>query len=162
MPSPDGLTTPSPIEEKKIYPPTQWWPLRVIDPWHKFGFLVLFWVAGFVLGWLLSLAAPGQAGLDVFFVLNGMAVIALARSFRGYGEAVRPPRPWWRLTARPLGGWWLAAYYLIPSIAAVTAGRHSDLQLSYLSSIVLGVAFANSSIRLMINRRRTRSTHPQS
>jgi hypothetical protein len=59
-------------------------------------------VAGFAIPWLLR--ALGTMELPVIvigFFFDLAAILLGARVFRGRGEAIDPPRPWWRMTARP-------------------------------------------------------------
>lgn len=59
--------------------------------------VVVFAVAGLFRSW-------GASEISVSLVGTALDVVALlfgARVFRGRGEAIEPPRPWWRMTARP-------------------------------------------------------------
>ncbi|WP_368496305.1 hypothetical protein [Herbiconiux sp. A18JL235] len=92
-----------------------------------------------VLGDLISVAA--------FFVG--------ARVFRGRGEAIAPPRAWWRTTARPTAGFVLTAYFLMTVVYTfVTAVIDPTVTLaatvvSALSGVLLAAAYLNSSVRLL-------------
>lgn len=145
-----------PEREKKEYPPLQWWPLRVMNPWHKFGFLVAQFLLlrglSFVVGPVLPLAVASVLMECVLVVV----IVALARSFRGAGEPVAPPRAWWRLTARPLAGWWLGALYVLSSLAPLIPHQRPLLPWELVQQailVLLGAAFLNSSIRLTLLRR---------
>lgn len=140
--------------EKKVYPPLQWWPLRVMNPWHKFAVLVAFSLAGMAVTRLAELLIPKTAVDNAWAVLGSALIVVIARSFRGWDEPVVPPRAWWRLTARPRAGWWLALMYLLAALAPINRGWHPELLVGGLTSLLLGVAFLNSSIRLTILRRR--------
>lgn len=118
VPDKEGLVPPQLAgaeRQKKVYPPIQWWPLRVMNPWQKAGLLVGLVVVNAVFFRLLGLVLPDL----VVYILTEpfwlVAVVSLARSFRGAGEAVQPPRAWWRLTARPLAGFLLGAMYALSS-----------------------------------------------
>ncbi|MEY9952153.1 hypothetical protein [Leifsonia sp. EB34] len=157
----DGLVTPEPFpaqREKKLYPPLQWWPLRVMNPWHKFGFIVFLEVGWRLLTQLAQLAAPVTVVTVVSNVLWPIAIIALARSFRGEDEPVQPPRPWWRLTARPRVGWFIGGIYVLIELLAfflpVRTDRYPETASSVVFGLFLAAAFLNSSIRLTILRRR--------
>ncbi|MEN2741447.1 hypothetical protein ABCS02_26995 [Microbacterium sp. X-17] len=161
MPNRDGLVEPESFpaqREKKVYPPLQWWPLRVMNPWHKFGFLVVLEVAVRAAAQLTLLGIPQTAITVVSDILWPVAVIALARSFRGEGEPVQPPRPWWRLTARPMIGWFIGGFYALGELLAfvlpVRVDHYLVTAVSVVCGLFLGVAFLNSSIRLTILRRR--------
>ena len=49
------------------------------------------------------------------------AVLIAARTFRGDNEFPGSERPWWRWTARPRAGWWLAAYFCFPLVIVVVS-----------------------------------------
>ena len=154
------------FRERTVYPPLQWMPLRVMSPGHKVGFIVGEWLAVYWLVVVLNLVLPATVVVGIEAVVDTVAIVTMARSFRGAGEPVAPPRPWWRLTARPRAGWWLAALYLLPGPARVE-GTLSEMvvhgtadparMVSALMSLALGAAFLNSSIRLTAERRRSRS-----
>ncbi|MFE4949221.1 hypothetical protein ACFQ9V_03865 [Leifsonia sp. NPDC056665] len=157
MPNGDGLVEPQPYpaqRAKKAYPPLQWWPLRVMNPWHKFGVFVVYVVASNVVTRSAELLIPKTAVDNAWAVLGTALIVAIARSFRGWDEPVVAPRAWWRLTARPRAGWWLAAMYLLAAFVPVDRGWHPELLVEGVTSLLLGLAFLNSSIRLTILRRR--------
>ena len=140
--------------EKKVYPPLQWWPLRVMNPWQKLGVLFVFVVADNAVTRVAELMIPKAVVNNAWEVVSMVAVVAIARSFRGWDEPVAPPRAWWRLTARPVAGWWLAVLYLLAAATPVNRGWHPELLLDGVTSLLLGLAFLNSSIRLTVQRRR--------
>lgn len=155
----DGLIEPEPLRDvpaKKVYPPLQWWPLRVMNPWQKFGVLVAYVLGARILGWIVALMLPLPAQVIVYEILWDAALIAMARSFRGYGEPVAPRRAWWRLTARPRAGWWLALLWLVAFASQFTSPFSVTMTVQNVGSLILGLAFLNSSIRLTAQRR-----HPQ-
>lgn len=69
--------------------------------------LKLAYVVGAIVGTIALAAllrALGAAETLVWLttsVFNIAALLLGARLFRGRGEAIEPPRPWWRMTARP-------------------------------------------------------------
>lgn len=160
VPDKDGLVPPQLVEyerRKKVYPPIQWRPLRVMNPWHKFGLLVGLVVAGAVLSRLLQVLLPVSAAEIILEPFHIVALVALVRSFRGVGEPVAPPRAWWRLTARPLAGWWLAGFYLFGVVGFLRPEKHTAADWMFaIEGVLWAGAFLNSSIRLTILRRRGR------
>ena len=145
--------------EKKVYPPVQWWPLRVANPSVKVAFVVVLLVAWRAATWFAPLAIPAIAVEVASDVLWPVAVIALARSFRGEGEPFQPPRPWWRLTVQSRIGWFIGGYYalleIIGLIVPVRVDRYVAVAVSVVCGLFLAAAFLNSSIRLTIARRRS-------
>lgn len=126
---------------------------------RRTGWKVLYVIAGLVvveavdqLIVALDLAQPLAKILSMLlffgFVLLG------ARSFRGAGEAIEPPRAWWRVTARPTAG------FLIAALSALFAGfagallvlRPDDYVLNNVGSgigyAIVAAAYLHSSIRL--------------
>lgn len=159
IPNKDGLVPPQGVgteRRKKAYPPIQWRPLRVMNPWHKFAILVAWWVVAGVVRWGMETVVPPPLVTNVWIVVETFAIIAFARSCRGWGEPVAPARPWWRLTARPLLGWWFAALYLVSAASPISHGWDPGLLPLGITNLFLGLAFLNSSIRLTIVRRRGR------
>lgn len=144
------------IREKRRYPPLQWSPLRVMNPWHKLAFLIAQFLLLRALSFVVGLVLPLAAAALLMEVVLVAVIVSLARSFRGMGEPVAPRRAWWRLTARPLAGWWLGALYLISALLPALS-VHRPLpawQLAQQAIVaLLGLAFLNSSIRLTLLRR---------
>lgn len=159
IPDKSGLVPPQLIgaeRVKKVYPPLQWWPLRVMNPWHKLGFLVGLVVVNAFVVRVLDLALPALVVGVITEPFWLAALIALARSFRGAGEPVQPPRPWWKLTSRPRAGFLLATMYLLAAVTTLVPVKHHSATnwVAEVDVALLGVAFLNSSIRLTILRRR--------
>lgn len=101
-------------------------------------------------------------------VMNAIVVAVVAvgcRSFRGRGEDVAAPRPWWRMTARPTAGFVIAALVLVNAAGAVVVavfvptGRPLEVVLNPAVDVVVGAFYLHSSIRLL---RTGRSTRPGS
>ena len=69
------------------------WELKLV---YVVGVIVLSFLLGAVLDSVDEIVVV--ASRSVFEVA---ALLFGARVFRGRGEAVEPPRPWWRMTARP-------------------------------------------------------------
>ncbi len=123
-----------------------------MNPGHKFVVLVLMVVVNYALGVLLRSAVPGLVAALIGEVLGTALLVAVARSFRGPVEPVAPPRPWWRLTARPLAAWWIGGFYLLGGIVALP--RHPEDWPVLVSSLLVGAAFLNCGVRLTFERRR--------
>jgi len=150
----DRATTVAALE-KRQYPPLQWWPLRVTNPWHKLGFLlgqvVLVRAFAAVLGLVLPTAALTIVIEAVFLV----TIVALARSFRGRDEPVAPPRPWWRLTARPRAGWWLGLLFVLSGVVSLFPRDHVLPWWEVVQAVVsglFGLALLNCAARLTFGR----------
>ena len=75
---------------------------RIVRWETKILYVVLAWIAGFVIGELLRSGDASSVLIDVVASLVTLATFAVAvRIFRGRGEPVEPPRAWWRMTAWP-------------------------------------------------------------
>ena len=76
--------------------------VRIVRWELKLAYAAGAWIIGSPIAWLLAwFGAP-----DAVLVLAGSVVtlagfVVGARIFRGRGEPIEPPRPWWRMTARP-------------------------------------------------------------
>jgi hypothetical protein len=76
--------------------------VRIVRWELKLVFVVGAIVAGFAIAWLLrTLGAMEVSVLIITFFFDLAAILLGARVFRGRGEAIEPPRAWWRMTARP-------------------------------------------------------------
>ena len=132
--------------------------LRITSAGGKVG----YFVAGYV---GLACVAIFTAGL-VNFTVGAVIYVALfvawatlgTRCFRGDGEPITPPRPWWKLTARPTVGWILAALLLLQSVWILTSslaepGAAGSVLVAAVYSIAAAL-FVHSSIRLRAERTR--------
>ena len=149
---------PAPVEERtgrRVYAPMQWWPLRVMNPWHKAGFLVSTILGGGSLASSAYLVFPAEPVHVVWSVVATALVIVLARSFRGRGEPVDPPRPWWRLTAFPRASWWLGVLYLVSTPAVFATAEGAGDVMDAITSLFFAAAFLNCAARLTFSRART-------
>lgn len=78
-----------------------------------------------------------------------------ARSFRGEGEPVLPPRRWWRTTARPRAGLTLSVLFVTAAAIDVVLAftRPTAQSITFAGSAItyslLAGAYVNSSIRLI-------------
>ncbi len=75
---------------------------RITTWWGKLIYvLCAYLVAGRIIGWLMQgLHLPEPAVSIIGFATNVATLLIGARIFRGKGEPVAPPRPWWQMTAR--------------------------------------------------------------
>jgi hypothetical protein len=71
------------------------WQLKLV---YVVGAIVMSWA---IVALLRALATPEILELLITLVFDVAALLFGARVFRGRGEAIEPPRPWWRMTARP-------------------------------------------------------------
>ena len=73
---------------------------------------VLYFAAAFAISYpvdaILDRFTPVEASVLLNAAIGAAVYVAASRSFRGAGEPVEPPRPWWRMTARPKGSLVLA------------------------------------------------------
>lgn len=99
---------------------------------------LLPWPAGWVIG----------NALTILFVFVG------ARSFRGVGEPLTPPRARWRMTSRPLSGFVVGSLFVLSSAANVYSAisMPTNLTFNYVADAVVGGAlaflFLRSSVRM--------------
>ena len=122
-----------------------------MNPWHKLAFLIGQWLALRGIASVVGLVLPPYVAGPLMLALLTVVTVALARSFRGPGEPVFPPRAWWRLTARPLAGWWLGAYFLLPLVALLGTilGPRFPVTLSGVLETVLSCALAAGFFQLV-------------
>lgn len=127
--------------------------VRISSLTTKIGLVVLFTL----LAPLVAISADvlvGAALLDVAYAAALLAFAAFcARTFRGRGEAVAPPRAWWRMSANPLGGF-VTAGLLAASIAWGALGGGGSASVVLVSEGLVAVALLLSSVRLQLRRQR--------
>jgi hypothetical protein len=134
-------------------------PIRLTKSWQK----LLYIVGGYAIVALLLLLIR-SVWLDwldwpyelVQGVLTFAWVLGAARTFRGRFEPL-DPRDWWRWTAKPTAGFWLAGGFLalaiIPviTLASDSKGQQettSALVIQSLCAAIVAAGFLNSSIQL--------------
>lgn len=90
--------------------------MRVVLKRWKFVYIVGVSAAIFLFGRINELLP-----YPVYYVIASASFIAFiavgVRTFRGRNEFVAPPRPWWRMTARPKAGFWLAILFAAAALA---------------------------------------------
>ncbi|MCS5715458.1 hypothetical protein NVV95_12985 [Herbiconiux sp. CPCC 205716] len=90
---------------------------RILNPYAKF----LYGFVGYLVLLMLNLVVAALVGPVVgpllFVVLFFAWIVIGARLFRVPEEPVAPPRPWWKLTARPTAGFVIAALLGLQALA---------------------------------------------
>jgi hypothetical protein len=96
--------------------------VRIVRWELKAAYVVAAYLLGFAIGSLLRAAelADVIVGL-VAAAIDLTAILLGARVFRGRGEAIEPPRRWWRMTARPTLSWVLGILFLALWVAGSSA-----------------------------------------
>ena len=77
--------------------------LRIVRWQTKLGYVAVVWFVGYPIAAVLAGvgAPPIVMTIVIGWLLNFLAILLGARIFRGVGEDIAPPRPWWQMTARP-------------------------------------------------------------
>ena len=139
--------------------------VRIVRWELKAAYVVAAYLLGFAIASLLRAAElPDVVVGVVTSVVDLTAILLGARVFRGRGEAIEPPRRWWRMTARPTLSWVLGILFLALWIAGLlgvafdTLGvggaapmAADDLALTIVVMIeygVIGALYLNSAVRL--------------
>ena len=139
--------------------------VRIVRWELKAAYVVAAYLVGFAIASLLrAVELPDVVVGLVTAAVDLTAILLGARVFRGRGEAVEPPRRWWRMTARPTLSWVLGILFLALWIAGVlgvafdTLGvggaapmAADDLALTIVVMIEYGMIAAlylNSAVRL--------------
>lgn len=121
--------------------------------WKAVYFAVFLVVANLVNSLVLPVVPP-TVGRLVGVALMVLLFAGAVRTFRGRGEPVAPPRPWWRMTARPTAGFLLGSFFalnVVWGLVSTIVGLPGVERLSFWDVIPLagGALFLNSSIRLL-------------
>lgn len=128
-------------------------PWRITTAQAKVGYVVGALVVEVLVMVLLSaLGLPGAAA-SLLGALWSLAIVVVGvRVFRGPGEPVVPPRAWWRMTAGPVVGFLLAAYFLVDAVVPRRADA-PDLDVGgVVVSVLIALAYAASSTVLCVLR----------
>ena len=126
--------------------------MRITTPEGKFGYLI----AAPVVLVLLQFLAAAINDFETSALLIALGVVAQlafvvvgVRTFRGAGEAVRPPRAWWRMTARPPAGYLLGGLFLAQAAwSALTRDATPLSAVGAAVSALIGLAYLAASVRL--------------
>ena len=94
--------------------------VRIVRWELKAAYVVAAYLLGFAIGSLLRAAEVADVIVGLVAAAIDLTAILLgARVFRGRGEAIEPPRRWWRMTARPTLSWVLGILFLALWVAGV-------------------------------------------
>ncbi len=123
-----------------------------------------------VLGLVLLVSSAGTVALDaglnqpltlgVVSLVETAAIWGITRFFRGESEALRPSRPWWRMTELPfLSGTW-ALFFATATAVSIGAGVASGAAhaLPAVGEFALTALMTVSCVRLSLALRRPRAT----
>lgn len=127
-------------------------PLRVTSDRTKATILVVGIVLALAAIPMLAVLGGIVVGYAAVLAFTVALVLVPARCFRGPGEAVDPPRPWWRATNRPTAGYVIGALYVLQGFALLV--RHDADGLGAVGvlfgvvDLVLGAYLVRSSVRL--------------
>jgi hypothetical protein len=140
-------------------------PAARLRPWPlKLSYII----ASCALVYLIAIIPVGPGGAGILRSALAFALVLLgARLFRGAGEELDPPRPWWRMTARVPAGVVLGS--LLALVAIVSGTGYVGLTLSTLAhkdvvdlpallvntllSAILAYLYYGSSRRIVLERR---------
>ena len=134
--------------------------LRIV----RWEFKLLFVAAAFGIGYplralLFAAGAPTYVASIVDALVTIGAFVLGARLFRGAGEKVAPPRPWWRMTAWPTLSRNLGILFAFMSVsfvltavrivqAAIPISSIVDSSIGALQFAVIAFLYLNSAVRL--------------
>jgi hypothetical protein len=126
--------------------------LRITSAGGKVGFFVAGYVGLFCPGLFPALLFNFTVGAVIYVVLFLVWATLGTRCFRGDGEPVEPPRPWWKLTAKPTAGWILATLLFLQAVWVLTSslagpGAAGSVLVAAVYFIVAAL-FVHSSVRL--------------
>jgi amino acid transporter len=130
----------------------RWKPFRITELWAKVAYVLVSWYfAPISLRFLLGAAAIHEAVVVAVDVALSFAVVGLGvRAFRARGEAVQPPRVWWRATGRPAAGFVLFALFVLAVMSNFVPPATDDPFLWWyvLTGVPIAAFYLHSSIRL--------------
>lgn len=108
-----------------------------------------------ILGWLVAVGAGATIGFEfaqpMLLLIVVALVIAAGRLFRGPGEPMAPPRPWWRLTGgAPSSIVWAVLFGLsaVSQLIEIVAGAQGTVSPVVPAAFgLIAVAYAHSAAR---------------
>jgi hypothetical protein len=138
--------------------------LRIVSWELKLAYVLGAWTIWIPIRAILNAFGTPTVDVSVANVVVSLAGFLLgARVFRGRGEPIAPPRPWWKMTARPtlsrrLGYLFVyltisSAYVVVANVLGIARFRRThdgltELVISTLLSSVVAFLYLNSAVRL--------------
>jgi uncharacterized membrane protein YfcA len=119
--------------------------------WKVAYFVVTLVLVGVLGGFVVRPYLPDPIGVIVGNLLMLVLVFGAARSFRGQGEPIRPPRAWWRGSARPTASFVLGALWAVDAVVAIiqlALQAEGVSAVAVISNVLLAAFFLNSGVRL--------------
>jgi hypothetical protein len=145
--------------------PTDARPGPRIRPWPvKLAYIVATCAAVYLIAAIP--AGPGGGGI-LRSALAFVLILLATRLFRGAGEEIAPPRPWWRMTGGVQSGIVLGSLFALVAITSATgyigltlsnlakqsAANLPALLVNTVLSAILAYLYFRSSRRLVVTRR---------
>ena len=127
--------------------------MRIRQTRWKAAYLIAGYGVLLAFEWLVPL--PYLAHYVIGSVLMALYIVVAVRTFRGSDEPVAPPRLWWRMTARPRAGFWLAGVFVVACLAALDGTTRPAPAYGIADtaqSLAIGLLYLHSSIRLVRSR----------
>jgi hypothetical protein len=131
----------------------RWKPFRITELWAKVTYVLgAWWLLPLALGSLMAFGGIPEPAIVVANVALGYVVVWLgSRAFRTRGEAIAPPRVWWRATGRPLAGFLIFGLFAINALFAFLPYPEEDPALWWylVTGMPIAAFYLYSSIRLV-------------
>ena len=125
-------------------------PLRLTQRRWK----AIYIVGGYLVIFVVNVLLPQGGGVAIMtLILDVVWIYGGTRIFRGAGELIQPPRPWWRMTASPRAGFVLGILVFAPAVIfyialVATEPFVAAWWLFMLENAVWAVLYISSSVRL--------------
>lgn len=132
----------------------RWKPFRITELWAKFAYVLAGWflLPAAVIS-LMEVAGVATPAIVAFNVVSSLFVVWIGtRAFRTRGEAIEPPRVWWRATGRPRAGFVLGGLFLWGAVSILMLplrGPEPSLNWLALALVPIAAFYVHSSIRLV-------------
>lgn len=132
---------------------------RITTWWGKLLYVGGYFVAVRIIEWPFEVLHATEPATSILtFALAMAGLLVGARIFRGKGEPVAPPRPWWQLTARARLSWRLGflltvvfVVYVIQIVVSIVAPNRIFFAPTVWVALTYGAAaylYLNSAVRL--------------